>query len=85
MNMGMETLPTILLWCAGINYAILFLWFGVFVLAHEWLYRLHTRWFSLSVEMFDTIHYTGMAVYKIGVLFFIVVPLVATYIAVPGH
>jgi hypothetical protein len=27
--------------------------FGVFVFAHEWLYRMHTRWFALSRESFD--------------------------------
>lgn len=60
-----------------INYGILLLWFGVFVLAHDWMYRLHTRWFNLSMQTFDTIHYAGLAVYKIGILLLNLVPLLA--------
>jgi hypothetical protein len=66
-----------LFWCAGINYAVLLVWFGAFVCAHGWMYRLHTRWFKFPVETFDALHYAGMAVYKIGILLFNVAPLIA--------
>jgi hypothetical protein len=56
---------------------VLLVWFGVFVYAHDWMYRLHTRWFKLSVETFDAIHYSGLAIYKIGVILFNLVPLIA--------
>jgi hypothetical protein len=71
----------LLLWCTAINYAVLFIWFGVFVFAHGWMHRMHGRWFKLSVETFDTIHYAGLAVYKIGILLFNLVPLIALYLA----
>ena len=70
----------VLLWCVGINYAVLLIWFGAFVYAHDWMYRLHTRWFKLSVETFDAIHYAGMSVYKIAVIVLNLVPLVALYL-----
>ena len=70
-------LKAILLWCIGINYGILLIWFGVFFLAHDRLFRMHTRWFKLSVETFDALNYGGMAVYKIGVLLLNVAPLIA--------
>ena len=54
----------VLLWCVGLNYAILFVWFGVFVFAHDWMYRMHGHWFKLQVETFDAIHYAGLAIYK---------------------
>lgn len=79
--MTIPDLKEILLWSAGINYAILLAWFGVFVYAHGWMYRLHTRWFKLSVETFDALHYAAMAVYKIGVLLLNVVPLAALYLS----
>ncbi|AMO23900.1 hypothetical protein GCM10027034_20260 [Ramlibacter solisilvae] len=66
-----------LLWCAAINYAILILWFGVFVWAHDWVYRMHTRWFKLSPERFDTLNYAGVAAYKIGIMLLNLVPLIA--------
>ncbi len=75
--MTMDQLQTFLIWCAVINYAILLVWFAVFVFAHDRLYRLHTRWFRLSVEMFDALNYAGVATYKIGIMLFILVPLIA--------
>lgn len=63
--------------CALANYAVLLVWFVAFVFAHDRLHRLHARWFALSVERFDAIHYGAMAVYKIGVLLFNLVPYIA--------
>ena len=78
--MNAEELKQFLLWCAVLNYGILFVWFGVFRSAHDWLYRMHTRWFKLSPEHFDALHYGSMAVYKLGVLLFNMVPLFALLI-----
>jgi hypothetical protein len=69
-----------LLWCTCLNYALLLVWAGVFVFAHDWMYRLHGRWFKLSVETFDALHYAGLAIYKIGILLLNLVPLVALYV-----
>ncbi len=79
--MTMHEIKEFLLWCVGINYAVLLIWFGAFFCAHDWMYRLHTRWFKLPVETFDAIHYGSMAVYKIGVLLFNLVPLAALYLS----
>ena len=70
----------LMIWCTVINYALLMVWFGVFVFAHDWLYRLHSRWFKISVPQFDAVNYGGMAVYKIGVMLFCLVPLVAMHL-----
>jgi len=67
----------VLLWCVGLNYAILLIWSGVFIFAHDWMYRIHTRWFKLSVETFDATHYAGLAVYKIGIILLNLVPFIA--------
>ena len=68
--MTMNEFKEILLWCLGLNYAILIIWFGVFIFAHDWIYRMHSRWFKLSIETFDAIHYAGLAVYKIGIILY---------------
>jgi len=73
-------LKHVLLWCVGLNYAVLFIWFAVFVFANDWMFRMQGRWFKLSVETFDAIHYSGLAVYKIGIICFNLVPLVALYL-----
>jgi len=74
-------IKSILLWCVGLNYAALIIWFSAFVFAHDWMYQMHHRWFNLSVETFDAIHYAGLAVYKIGILLFFLAPLVALVVA----
>jgi hypothetical protein len=75
--MALAQLIPWLAWCTGIGYLILLLWFSVFTLAHGWLYTLHGRWFNIPEPYFDTIHYLGMAIYKIGMLLFFLVPLLA--------
>jgi hypothetical protein len=75
-------LSDFLLWCTVLNYSVLLLWFVVFCLAHDWMFKLHGRWFRLTPAQFDALHYAGMAVYKVGILLLNLVPLVALNIAV---
>jgi hypothetical protein len=77
--MTIYTLGNFLLWCTVLNYVILILWFVVFCLAHEWMFKLHTRWFRLTATQFDAIHYGGMSVYKIGILLLNLAPLIALH------
>lgn len=79
--MNMHELKDALLWCVGINYVLIIFWFCVFFYAHDWLYRLHTRWFRFSVETFDALNYGGIGLYKLGVILFNLVPLVALYLS----
>lgn len=78
--MSIEIARDVLLWCAAINYGTLLWWFLFFKFAHDWMHRFHGRWFRLSAEQFDAIHYAGMAIYKIGILLFNLVPYVALHI-----
>ncbi|MDO9270776.1 MAG: hypothetical protein Q7T96_16860 [Methylobacter sp.] len=57
--MNPDAIKALLIDSLAFNYVILILWFGVFSLAHDSMYRLHSRWFRLSVETFDAIHYAG--------------------------
>lgn len=75
--MTIDEVRSLLLWCTVINYGVLMCWFSAFVLGHGWMYSLHSRWFRISVERFDTIHYGSMGLYKVGVLLLNLVPLVA--------
>ena len=79
--MATNEIKGFLLWCVGINYGVMLVWFGVFVCGHDWMYRLHSRWFKLSVETFDALHYAGLSIYKIGVILLNLVPLVALYLS----
>jgi hypothetical protein len=75
--MDIEILRSTLGWCAVINFGLLIWWALFMLLAHDLVYRLHSRWFKLSVEQFDAIHYTGMAFFKIMVLLFNLAPYIA--------
>jgi hypothetical protein len=84
LAMSIVEIRQILLWCVGINYAILVVWFGAFIVAHDGLYRLHSHWFSMSKETFDMLHYAGMALFKIAIMVFNLVPLLALYLSSPS-
>lgn len=75
--MNIEMARDAFLWCALINYGVLVIWFLVFILARDFMQRLHGRWFQLSRQQFDVIHYAGMAVFKLGIILFNLVPYVA--------
>jgi hypothetical protein len=74
--MPIEFVRRFLLWCTVIDYGALLGWFLVFVFAHDWIQRIHGKWFRLSRDQFDTLHYAGMSIFKIGILLFNLVPLV---------
>ncbi len=78
--MSLDILRHFLQWCTLLNFGILLMWFGGFVFARESIRELHGRWFRLSDEQFDLIHYAGMALFKIGIWLFNLVPLLALYI-----
>ena len=78
--MSIEILRNTLLWCTVINYGVLLVWLLFFIFAHDWMHRLHGRWFHLSVEQFDTAHYIGMALFKSVVIIFNLVPFIALHI-----
>ncbi|MCP4630794.1 MAG: hypothetical protein GY850_45880 [bacterium] len=75
--MTLETIRAVFAWCTVINFGILVFWFAFFALAHDWMYRYHCKVIKLSEETFDTIHYAGMALFKIGIFLFSLGPYLA--------
>jgi len=75
--MTIEAARSFFLWSTVVNYGVLLVWFLVFVFAHDLMQRMHGRWFRLSRDQFDSLHYAGMSVYKIGIILFNFTPLVA--------
>jgi len=78
-DMSVELTRNLLLGCTIANYGILLVWFVVFILARDGLRHMHGRWFRLSDEQFDAMHYLGMSIYKIGILLFNLVPCVVLW------
>ena len=76
-TMSLEIIRSTLAWCSVINLVLLLWWVSFFILAHDWMYRIHGKWFDLSADKFDTLHYAGMALFKIGILLFNLAPYLA--------
>ena len=80
--MTVEQIREVLGWCAVINIGLLLWWFLMFALARDFVYRLHGKWFRLTPERFDAIHYAGMAFFKIGIFLLNIVPYLALRIVI---
>jgi len=78
--MTLDMIRDALLWCFIINAGLLLVWGMLITLAHDWLYHFHGRWFRLSVETFDAIHYSGIMLWKIGTFLFNLIPYLALWI-----
>ena len=75
--MTIDQLRDFLLWCTVINIAILIFWWLMFMLAHDFVYKMHSKWFKIPLEKFDAIHYKAMAFYKLAIFLFNLVPYIA--------
>ena len=75
--MTIDAFQEFLIWSTVINMAFFLWWFGWFVFGREYIYRMHTKWFLLSRERFNAIHYGAMAAYKMLIIVFNLVPLIA--------
>ena len=80
--MTADILLKVLGWCAVFNMGLLLWWFLFLAFAHDWVYRMHSKWYKIPEEKFDSIHYAGMAFFKIIVLAFNIVPYLALRIVV---
>lgn len=72
--MDIEVLRRFLAWCTVFNWAFLLIWWAGYSLAGDWIRRVHGKWFGLSKQTLDIIHYSGMAFLKMIVLVFNLVP-----------
>jgi hypothetical protein len=78
--MSIENARGFFLWCSVINYALLLVWAALATLGRDPLYRLWSRLFRLSPELFDALNIGGITLYKMGVLLFNIVPCIALYL-----
>ena len=75
--MTLELVRDVLGWSGVLSLGMLLFWWLFFVLGHDLMYRIHGKWFKLSVETFDTVHYAGIVFFKICIFVFIIVPYLA--------
>ena len=75
--MTVDILRGVLGWCAVINVGVLLFWFLILAFAHDFVYRVHSRWFKMPVETFNAIHYAGIAFFKTAIFVSNVIPYFA--------
>ena len=75
--MSIETLTDFFFWCSAINIGLLSWWGLIIIFARDKVYQYHRKWFKLSENQFDNIHYIGIAVFKISIFMFNIVPYLA--------
>jgi Family of unknown function (DUF6868) len=75
--MDIETLTHFFGWCIVINITILLWWVLLIIFAHDWVYKIHSKWFYLEQQQFDTVHYAGIAIYKLSIFIFNIAPYLA--------
>ena len=72
-----DIIAAILIRCFFCGMALLMVWFAGFTFAGDWIYEIHSRWFHIPRPSFDAIHYAGMAVTKIAIILFFLLPWLA--------
>ena len=78
--MTIEIVRDVLFWCFIINFGFMMYWFLMFMFAHDWVYRKHSKWFKVSVEQFDATIYALLGCFKLCVIMFNLVPWIALHI-----
>jgi hypothetical protein len=80
--MDIQTLTAFFMWCTILNVALLLLSSLMCICAADWAYRIHSKLFSISRETFNVVIYSFIALYKLLVIVFILIPYVALSIIV---
>jgi hypothetical protein len=76
--MTVDIIRDVLAWSSAINIGILLFWLLLLLLlAHDFVYRFHGKWFKLSEEKFDAIHYALIGFFKLSIILFNIVPYLA--------
>ena len=75
--MTLEIIRSVFGWCTIMNGAVMAVWALSFMCAHERIHRMHGKFFSLSKENFDAMHYAGIGIFKMVVIVFNLVPYLA--------
>lgn len=77
LNNLLDTAAGILLRCFVLAFCLLLLWFVFYLVAGNWAYSIHSRWFEIDRHNFDLMNYYGMGILKIAGFLFFLFPFVS--------
>jgi len=56
---------------------VLLFWFAFFLFARDWVRGVHGKWFNISPDRFDEIHYMMMGFYELTIFVVLLGPYLA--------
>ena len=68
------------MWCTILDGGLLIFWTVIFLSAPDLVFATQRRWFPLSREVFDTLMYGFLGIFKIVFIVFNLVPFLAMLI-----
>ena len=78
--MDIDTVKAFFMWCTILNGALLVLSSVMCACGGDWVYRMHSKWFTISREAFNVALYCFIGLFKVLVLVFNLAPYVALVI-----
>ena len=73
----LDTVAGVCLRCFVLAICLLLFSFVFYLLAADWAYSIHSRWFELSRLHFDLMYYYAMAFFKMASFLFFLLPYIA--------
>ena len=78
--MDIDSIRAFFMWCTILNFALLVFSSLFCICAGDWIYRIHSKWFSIPREVFNVAIYSFLGLYKILVFVFNLIPYIALLI-----
>ncbi|MFC1737645.1 DUF6868 family protein [Planctomycetota bacterium] len=76
-NDCLEVVAGVCIRCFVLAFCLLLFSFVFYLLAADWAYSIHSRWFEISRLHFDLMYYYVMAFFKIAAFLFFLMPYVS--------
>ncbi|MEX0274722.1 MAG: DUF6868 family protein [Flavobacteriaceae bacterium] len=77
LKMDWSGIRTVLGWCAVINFGLLMVSWVLYMVCHQWIYDIWSSLYGMSMETYDLLYISVLAMWKILTIVFNVVPYVA--------
>ncbi len=78
--MDIQMLTTFFMWCTLLNVGLLIILFIMLLFAGDFVYKMHSKYFSMTRESFNASLYLIIGLYKIAVFVFNLIPWIALLI-----
>jgi len=76
-NNLLDAVAGVLIRCFVLAICLLLLWFVFYLVAADWAYSIHSRWFEIDRHNFDMMNYYGMGITKTFTFLFFLLPFIS--------